>query len=251
MRGTRETYAVGGAFRNRAGRTRAAWRGENETVNYYRMAEVLFRAWYANWATVAVANDVALGLGLPETGAITTAQTNYANSVSAMTAAHDAAKAATNTKNEAYAAAFALVQQWANQWQADPAVSQELILELGLNIRDTTPSPRPIFAVTDVVASGNAVGTVRMKWNRGANLPGCNFIVQSRPVGGTEWSFVTVTTKTRLAIGALPITATEMRVITERRGILSEPSESTVVYGEVGGFAAAGSPTLTLLEDAA
>lgn len=218
--------------------------------SYYGMSETEFRAWYANFSATVVANAELLPITPAQVTEISTAQTTYANSVSAMTAAHDAAKAATNTKNDAYGAAFALVQLWANQWQADPSVPQELILELGLNIRDTTHGPRPIFAVTDVVASGNAVGTVRMKWNRGANLSGCNFIVQSRPVGGTEWTFVTVTTKTRLAIGGLPITATEMRVLTERRGILSEPSESTVVYGEIGGFAAAGAP-LHVLEDAA
>ena len=74
-------------------------------------------------------------------------------------------------------------------------------------------------------------------------MPGCTFLVQSRPVGG-QWSLLTATTRSRLAIGGQPMTATEYRVVTERRGIFSEPSDSTVVYGEQGG------QSLTLLRAA-
>jgi hypothetical protein len=213
-------------------------------MNYYQMTEVLFRAWYANWATVAVANATTLGISLPQQGTITTAQTNYASSVSAYTTAHDAAKTATNNKNAAYAAAFEQVQLWSNQWQADPAISDALKISLGLNIRDTTPSPRPIFAVSDLSGSGNSVGTVRLRWNRGANLPGCSFIVQSRPVGG-EWTFLTVTGKTRIAIGSQALVPTEYRVLVERRGNLSAPCDPVVVYSD------GGSMELFLLDDVA
>ncbi len=214
-------------------------------AHYYDLSEAAFRAWYDNWATVAVANTGTLGLGVEGAAAITTAKTNYATAVADYTAAHDAAKAATSTKNAAYETALGLVQQWSNQWQANPAVSDPLKLELGLNIHDTTPSPRPIYAISELSGTGNSVGTVRLRWNRNGNLPGCNFIVQSRPTGG-EWSFLAVTSRTRLALVGQPLSATEFRVLVERRGILSEPSDPVVVFSEGGG-----SPELILLEDAA
>lgn len=213
--------------------------------NYYDMSEVDFRAWYDNWVTVAVANAATLGLGDPEQSQIISARTAYTTAVVDYIAAHDAAKAATNAKNGAYADAFALVQQWSNQWQANPEISDQLKLELGLNIRDTTPSPRPVFGVTNLSGSGNSVGTVKLRWSRNGNLPGCNFVVQSRPVGG-EWSFSTVTTKTRLSLTGQALTPTEYRVLVERRGIVSEPSDAVVVYG-----AGESASQLQVLEEAA
>jgi hypothetical protein len=212
--------------------------------SYYGMNEVEFRAWYANWATVAVANATPLGLGLGDQTAITDAQTNYASMVSAYTTAHDAAKIATNNKNGAYDAAFALVQQWSNIWQADPAITDALKLELGLNLRDTTPHPRPIFGVTGLTASGNSVGTVKLRWDRNGNQPGCTFFVQAS-VNGGAWTFVTATSKTRLALGELAMVPTVYRVLVERRGQFSEPSDFAGVYG------GASAPSLTLLEEAA
>lgn len=214
-------------------------------ASYYNMTEAEFRAWYANWATVAVANSIPLGLAPADVTAINTAKTNYANAVTNYIAARDAAQAATNVKNGAYGAAFALVQQWSNQWQANPGISDSLKLSLGLNLRDPNPSPRPIFPVTQLSGTGNSVGTVKLRWSRNGNLPGCSFIVQSRPVGG-EWTFLTVTTRTRVAIMGQALEPTEYRVLTERRGILSEPSDPVVVYSNEGGGTG-----LQLLEEAA
>jgi hypothetical protein len=213
--------------------------------SYYNLSETEFRAWYNNWSTVAAANSVALGLSPGDVSAINGARTTYTNAVASYVTAHDAARAATESKNEAYAAAFDLVQRWSNQWQANPGISDGLKLSLGLYIRDTTPSPRPIFPISQLSGSGNSVGTVKLRWNRNGNLPGCTFIVQSRPVGGT-WTFLAVTTKTRLSIMNQGLTPTEFRVLTERRGILSEPSDAIVVYGDGGE-----STTLHLMEEAA
>jgi hypothetical protein len=211
---------------------------------YYRMTETEFRAWFANFVTVAVdpANLATLGMTAGSVSAFNTAQTDYAAAVTALAPAHDAAKAATTAKNNAYATAFGLVQTWANQWQADPDVPDALKLSLGLNLRDTTPHPRPLFGVSNFSASGNSVGTVKLRWDRNGNLPGCTFLVQAS-VNGGPWTLVTATTKTRLALGGQQIAPTNYRVIVERRGQFSEPSDFAGVYG-------AGSPPLTLLEAA-
>ncbi len=208
-------------------------------ATYYRLPEVQFRPWFSNFVTTAAANALTLGLDPGQVTALTAANTDYQSAVAAYSAAHDSAKAATTTKNAQYNAALQLVQLYANQWQIDPSVSDTLKQQLGLNIRDTVPSPRPIYPVTQVSGTGNSVGTVKLRWDRNGNLPGCNYMVQSRPVGGTDWTLVTATTRTRLALGEQPLSATEYRVVTERRGNFSEPSDSVVVYG-VGGVGGGG-----------
>lgn len=209
---------------------------------YYRMTETEFRAWFANFVTVAVANPVPLSLTAGSIAALNDAQTAYAAAVSSYITAHDAAKIATNDKNAAYGTAFALVQEWANLWQVDSAVSDALKLELGLQLRDTTPHPRPLFAVTGFNVSGNSVGTVKMRWDSNGNLPGCTYFVE-KSVDGGPWTFVTATSKTRFALSEQAMVPTLFRVRAERRGQFSDPSDFAGVYGATGGG-------LTLLEAA-
>jgi hypothetical protein len=200
-------------------------------MSYYNLPEIQFRPWFANMVTTAVANAATLGLSPLQVTQFNTILTNYQAAVAAQTAARDAAKAATETKNVRYQEAYALTQLWANQWQVDPAVSDTLKIQLGLNIRDNIPSPRPIFPVTQLSGTGNSVGTVRLRWNRNGNAQGCTFFVQARQAGG-DWTLVTATTRTRLALGNQELVPTEYRVVTERRGQTSEPSDAVVVYGE-------------------
>lgn len=202
---------------------------------YYQLSEVHFRNWFSNFVSTAVANASTLGLSPGTITQFNTTNSSYQTAVSGYITAHDAAKASTTTKNNAYNAAFELVQLWANQWQLDPAVPNTLKQQLGLTIRDGEPSPRPIFPVTQLSGTGNSVGTVKLRWNRNGNQAGCTFMVQSRPVGGSQWSLVTATTRSRVALGSQPLVATEYRVVTERRGQFSEPSDGVVVFGEGGG----------------
>lgn len=136
------------------------------------------------------------------------------------------------------------MQYYANAWQIDPDVSDDLKLSLGLEIRDTTPSPRPIYQVTGLSASGSDTGIVKLKWSRTGNLPGCNFIVQASQNGG-DWNFVTVTTKSRVAIGGQAMVPTAYRIVTERRGQFSAASGSVNVYSE------SLAPALFVMEEAA
>jgi len=200
---------------------------------YYELGESAFRAWFDNFVATATAsgNVGVLGLSPADVTNFTTTNTNYSADVAAYTAAHDASEAATTSKNASYRAAFDLVKLWANKWQANPAVTPELKQQLGLVVRDTSPTPRPLFAPTAMSGSGNGVGTVRLRWNSNGNLPGVTYLVQSRPVGGS-WSLLTASTKTRIAIANLAMVPTEFRVIAERRGLLSEPSYAVVIYAE-------------------
>lgn len=213
-------------------------------MEYYRISQALFRAWFANFVSTAVANATTLNLDTTQQTELTTANTDYGTSVDAAATAQADAKSATNTKTANYEAALALVMQYANVWQIDPAVDDDLKLKLGLTIRDTSPSPRPVYTISGLSASGNDYGVVKLRWDRNGNLPGCNFIVQASQNGGA-WTFVTVTTKTRNAIGGQSMVPTAYRVITERRGQLSAASGSVNAYSE------SEAPTLVLLEDAA
>ncbi|MGE0001292.1 MAG: hypothetical protein AB7F50_10710 [Fimbriimonadaceae bacterium] len=206
-------------------------------MTYYKLGEAAFRPWFNNFVTTATAggNIGVLGLSPADVTSFNNTRTSYQNAVAAQVTARDAAEAATITKNNAYKSAYDLVQLWAAVWQADPAVTAELKQQLGLVVRDTNPSPRPLYPATEMTGTGNGVGTVKLRWNSNGNLAGVTYLVQSRPVGGT-WSLLTATSRTRVALGGQPIEPTEFRVVAERRGQVSEPSYAIVVYGEGSSF---------------
>lgn len=208
-------------------------------MTYYNLGEAAFRPWFNNFVTTATAggNVGVLGLSPADVTTFNSTRTAYQDAVSAQIAARDAAEAATTTKNNSYGAAFDLVQVWAARWQADPAVTAELKQQLGLVVRDTSPSPRPLYPATEMTGTGNGVGTVKLRWNPNGNQTGVTYFVQSRPVGGS-WSLLTATTRSRIALGGQPIEPTEFRVVAERRGEMSEPSYAVVVYGEGGSVVA-------------
>lgn len=213
---------------------------------YYSISETAFRAWFNNFVTTAATNQLPLGLTPAQVTTLNNAKTAYQNAVAAQITAYNNAEAATLTKDAAYRAAFDLVKLWAPQWQANPSISNELRLQLGLVVRDSGPSPRPVFAVSDFSGSGNGVGTIKLRWKANGNAPGVTYLVQSRPQGGA-WTLLAATTKTRIALGNQPIAATEFRVIAERRGVMSDPSYAVVVYGE----GASGAGQIVTLQEAA
>lgn len=202
--------------------------------NYNDMSDADFLVFYNNLTTVAAANVTPLGLSPADVTTLNTAKTNYTNGLNGRVAAADAAKAATITKNSTKVAALNLVRLWANQWQNDPAVSDELKSQLGLPIHDETPSPRPIFTCTQLSATGYSNGVNKMRWFRNGNLYGASFVVEFSRDNGTTWSIAGVSTKASFDHLNQPPVATLYRVRTERRGLSSPPTDPVALFFEGG-----------------
>jgi hypothetical protein len=201
-------------------------------ATYYNMPDAEFLAWMTNFTNVTGANTGALGLSPSQQTALVNAKNAYSNGLIGRQNAADAAKAATLTKDAAKDAALELVRTWANQWQNNPAIPKTLIQQLGLPVRDTTPSPRPIFTPSQLSATGFSNGVNKIRWNRNGNQSGCTFVVEYSRNNGTTWAIAGVTNKARFDHTGQPPKATLYRVRAERRGQQSPPTDPVALFFE-------------------
>lgn len=200
--------------------------------NYNKITDAEFLVWMTHFTTVTGANADTLGLSSAQQTALVNAKNGYATGLAGRQAAADAAKTATLAKEEAKATALELVRTWANQWQSNPAIPRTLIAELGLPVRETKPSPRPIFTPSQLSATGFSNGVNKIRWHRNGNLPGCTFIVEFSRNGGTTWTIAGVTAKARFEHTGQPPLPTLYRVRTERRGLQSPPTDPVALFFE-------------------
>lgn len=112
---------------------------------------------------------------------------------------------------------------------ANPAISSALKSELGLNV---SPSPvGPVAPVEDLSVKGFSNGDNKLVWKRAGNKGGTVFQVQAK-IGGTgPWTIVGTTTRIRFThSGQTPGVAMLYRIVSERGGTLSSPSNEASVY---------------------
>lgn len=163
--------------------------------NYNKMSDAQFLQFAQNFVEVAEANTTALGIDESVIGQMLTRLTQYGNALTARVSAFDAAKAATITKQGKKQQMLDIVRQYANQWQANPSISETLKQELGLPIHDKTPSPRPVFTPTDLYVRTICSGTNWLRWNRNGNYPQTVFEIQYSYDNPNSWEWLEVTTK--------------------------------------------------------
>lgn len=108
---------------------------------YIPGADSGFDAFQTQYVTYFNANALTWGYGLPETGAMTTAQTNWNNSYNAHLAAVAAALAAKQLKDQRRTELTALIQLRSGQIQVNTATTDTHRANLGITIADTEPTP--------------------------------------------------------------------------------------------------------------
>ena len=200
--------------------------------DYNNFSDGALEAWYANFVDVANTNSAVLGLGLPEILELETARDDFEAARTGRANAAAAAIAATVDKNNNRSGVLTLVGGYNSQWQADPAVSDLIIADLGLTVHDETPSTIGVFTPLNFTASGQGNGNVTMKWQRNGNKWGCNFFVEVSTDNGVTWSLKTATTKARITLIGVTIQPTIYRVRAERNGTISGASSQSLVYGD-------------------
>jgi hypothetical protein len=180
--------------------------------------------------TVAAANDVALGLTLPDVAALQTQLTNLNSSYAARDAAFNAAKGATQDRDGEIKTTLEAIAGWANQWQATD-VDPQLIADLGLIVHDTTPTTRPVFTPSDLTVTPNATGTNWVRWNRNGNQQGIKFDLQVAYDGSDNWTAVTtVTAASYKHQGQTPGRETAYRVRARNGNTVSDWLTGTAFY---------------------
>jgi hypothetical protein len=184
--------------------------------------------WLSNFVTVAEANDAILELSAEDIFKLTTDTTGFDTRMTALESAKNAQKAATGAKNTSKTTISTFVRGLARKFKANPNVSDELLLALGVV---NSNSAGPVVTVTgvDVQACDDGVNTV--KFERTGNSPQTTFIIEYKTPSGTDWLFGDAITRTTWNHeGQTPGQQIWYRITSARAGQRSAPSVPVAAY---------------------
>lgn len=185
--------------------------------------------WIINFASVATANATVLNMTGGQVAGLTGLATAFETAMVDSNEARLNAKGKTATKRLVRTTSEEQFRAAARVITANPAISSALKSELGLNV---SPSPvGPVLPVDDLSVKGFSNGDNKLVWKRATNAQGTVFQVQAK-VGGTgPWVIVGTTTRIRFThSGQTPGVAMLYRIVSERGGTLSSPSNEASVY---------------------
>ena len=189
---------------------------------------------------VLLTNQISSGLGTGATNPYgvpaeqKTALTTTTLALNAMNAVVENAKAAYHSavrnREASRAACASAAATVARTVYANPAVTPGMVAALGLSPRSRSRARILPFPPVEVTVTPVAAGDLLVKWNRGANARGVNFVVEAQ-TGTGEWAFVGDTTATRLTLsGYAPGSTLSLRVSASKNGTVSTPSAAVAPY---------------------
>lgn len=118
------------------------------------------------------------------------------------------------------------------KFKANKAITSDIIESLGLNSKDNNLSSANVTTPSDLVVTGTSDGINHLKWNRGNNRQGTNFIIEAKLGNAETWSIVDVVTNSKFEhINQTPGMKAQYRVKAKRGEITSGYSNVAVVYG--------------------
>lgn len=156
----------------------------------------------------------------------------FTNSLSAIKAAEDARKAATQAKNTNRRELLSKLMPIVRQVYANVAVTDEMLVAAGLAPRPTyggrTSPKQPLQLTVDALSTGY----IRVRFRRNGNTAAAVFLLQTlRPGGG--WQTVFSGTRTRFTLqGFTPGEPVTFRVVATLNGETSQPSNQARIYAE-------------------
>lgn len=188
-----------------------------------------YMPWIINFASVATANATLLNLTSGQTTNLTALATAFQNAYEDSEATKITAKSKVATKNSMRAASEAAFRSVAGFVNANDNVSDGVKADLGITI--TPSSAGPVVQPTDLVAVGGDNGTNRLAWSRTGNAYGTSFIIEAKIGESGPWTYVNSTTRVKYAdAGRTPGIQIAYRVIAQRDGVSSSPSNTAVIY---------------------
>ncbi len=122
------------------------------------------------------------------------------------------------------------ISQIARTCYANPDVTNAMLESVGLSPRGRSRRPVAPTVVTDLIATPNVDGTVKLKWKRGGNLAVTTFLIEKQ-VGTGAWEFVDSVTASRVTLtNYAPGNPAHFRVIASRNGISAPASNIASIY---------------------
>ncbi|MBL8066157.1 MAG: fibronectin type III domain-containing protein [Chthonomonadaceae bacterium] len=203
---------------------------------FYEMSKSELRTMMQTFTTVATANAAALGLSPAQITEIGGQNTLFNTSLNDQTAAQAAAKGAVADCTLEKGDTVNLLRRFNAIFKANPAVSDELLDQLGLPPRNQGGDHLPVFAPTNLAALGCSNGVNSLTWNNGGNFPGVNYVVEASLDKGASWDIIDVVTTTKMEhFDQTPGVEISYRVYAKRRNIKSAPSNVAIIYQSGGG----------------
>lgn len=177
------------------------------------------------------ANAVPLGLSVSQVESANDAADDFAAKLLAAKNAKDAAKGAVSEKDKSRKTTTSTIRELAQIVKNAPGATPTILAACGL-----TPGSTPggvLGPVADVSATASANGTAVIRFNRNGNSRNTTFLLQYRLSESGAWQWLGTTTRTRFVDGgAAPGVFKMYRVISQKAGVDSTPSNEAVIYGE-------------------
>lgn len=190
--------------------------------------DAAFEQWLENFAAVCDANNTTLGLSPTEVTTIEGYSTTFNGAMNNVAQTKASFQGAVSGKNANRRTITTAVRALAREFKANPAISAELLRQLGI-VSDN--SAGPVRTVTGLTATGCSNGVNELKWNRNGNSPVTSFVIEYALGLSNDWNFAGVTTKTTFDHeNQTPGVFLRYRVISNRAGQTSAPSDPVSIY---------------------
>ncbi|MCE9557343.1 MAG: fibronectin type III domain-containing protein [Armatimonadetes bacterium] len=168
--------------------------------------------------------------------------TTFASDVTAWREAKLAYEAAIQAKKTSQRALTVKMSTYGNLVQASPTVSNAQRIDIGVPVRKKSHTRILPQSVTGLIATPNAAGYLKLKFERGNNKSAVRFQVEGRAESG-EWKLLANVSKTRVTLsGFAPGVPYDFRVIATSATASAQPSNIAVIYPE----SAIAAPRVTL-----
>ncbi len=201
--------------------------------NYLPAKDADLQGWLTNFLAVVQQDAALLGLSAADVGNLQSRVTDFTTSLGSVNAGKTAFESAVAAKTSVRGLTETDVRDYVRRIQANPNVDNALKVSLGITVRSDTRSATAPATPTSLLAQPFASGVNLLEWNRNANKPGTQFVIECKPPLAEAWGFVAVTTKTRFShTGQTPGAALLYRITAQRGDESSIPSEAVMVYGK-------------------
>jgi len=207
---------------------------------FYKLSEAEFRTWMANFVTQTSSYASYLGLQAGDLGVIQDAADSLAGALEAAETARMESLAATEAKDLQLATTLNTVRRYANRFRASQAVSDDVLIALGLPPHSSGGSLVNLFVPSGLIATAAGTGLNTLKWKRAGNAPGATFVIEVRYGTDGDWTLAGVSSRTKFEHTGNPVgTLAFYRVYAQRDGRRSDYSEAVTLYGAGGALKSA------------
>jgi hypothetical protein len=182
-------------------------------------------------AEVCAESQAELGLTPADIAEIQGAVAEFRADLQKAFAARAAARAAVEAKNSSRELAREVSSKWSRLFRANPDIPDSLLAKMNLAphvVPGTRSAPETPF---DLVARPDGNGNVLLKWNRGGNRQGTQFLIEARFARDESWQMLASTTRSTYKARFAPGRYVAFRLRAQRAGRTSYSSIPCELWG--------------------